>query len=613
MGAVLAALSVGCGSSDGAANGLPTTDAGGGGGDAAFEGAGGQGGAGVPTADGGQSGFGDNPIEQLFANPQRSPLDFLSVDAASADGYADTARACYASPDACGTSECDAFASCCVNTGSCCEPIDDPPLPAVLDFQTCAGPTVGDCTEGANAVTFGQLEPVINARGLVPNGTATAEGGAVIGELMNLSSERVQIDVRFSLPIGCGGTCLESAGVAFTAKQPGEFVDAEVGLLLSGSRHVVNLMIGNAVADSFDAGTDSTQWRLILSPDGSAQVVRDGISQGTYSFDAAALESAQFVAFGRNLSAESNSAAIAVIEVEASFCDNPRSWGERQPLSITLDGSEAPGHAFGRRPSIVDQGTRKLMAYEVDGEIFVSEEAPGEFFLSGPNPALVPTESYEALGVGDPELVWDGNFLLLFYTARDENGAGSIAMARSTENPPVFMKSDPPNLVPDGDVVSYDAPSVHYRDGLFLLVVRATLSSGATELRAFYTSDPDTGWAQVVNGGLEPLTRVDSPTSDVTDPSLIIHNSAYHLYYARRTGTRWSVELAVSDELLLWRSLGDVLGDSDANFDSLGAQSPDAVSQPDSIDIVYSGQDGVSFRLGTATRAAPLETAPGIF
>jgi hypothetical protein len=94
---------------------------------------------------------------------------------------------------------------------------------------------------------------------------------------------------------------------------------------------------------------------------------------------------------------------------------------------------------------------------------------------------------------------------------------------------------------------------------------------------------------------------------------LIIHNSAYHLYYARRTGTRWSVELAVSDELILWRSMGEVLGGSNEGFDSLGARSPDALSQPDRIDIVYAGQDGVSFRLGTASRAAPSDTAPSFF
>jgi hypothetical protein len=606
--ALLALVAAGCGS-EGGDDAQFQADSGAGG----SEGVAGEGDAGdtrAPSSDG-VSGVEINPIEQLFADPQRNPRDFLAADAEDAQGYSDAAAACYTSPNVCGAADCEAFASCCVNTGACCEPIvDNPPLPALLDFQQCAGQTVGGCAQaaGSSATTFGQLEPVLNSRGFVPNGTATAEGGAVIGDPVNLSSQRVQIDVRFSLPIGCNGTCLESAGVAFTAKEPDEFVDAEVGLLLSGSREVVNLMIGNTVADSFNAGTDSTQWRLILSPEGLAQVLRNGISQGTYSFDAAALNRALLVAFGRNLGAESSSAAIAVVEAGSSLCDNPQAWTDRQPISIV------PSHALGVGPSIVEDGARRRLAYEVDGEIFISEEeAPSAFFLDDLNPALVPTEPYEALGVGDPELVSDGSVLFLFYTARNQNGAGSVGMASSTQDPPVFMKGDGPLLVPTGDVTSYDAPSVLYRDGLWVLVVRATLSSAATELRAFYTSDLDMGWEQVIDGGLEQLTRVDGPTSEITDPSLIVHNSAYHLYYARRTGTRWAVELAVSDELLLWRAMGEVLGGSGEGFDSLGARSPDAISQPDRIELIYSGQDGVSFRLGSASRTAPSDTAPSIF
>jgi hypothetical protein len=614
----VALVVAGCNDSDSSRGGLGPDFVSGSGGTA--EGAGGQGGAAGPSFDGdaGVAGFESNPVDQLLANPQRNPEDLLGgVDAPGAGGYAQTAVACYASADACGEAECGAFASCCVKTGTCCAAIvDDAPLPAALDFQQCAGQTADVCTQdsGSDAVSFGQLEPVLSGRGLIPNGTATAEGGVVIGKLVNLSSQRVEVEVQFTLPVGCNGTCLESAGIAFTSNAPDAFVDAEVGLLLSGSREVVNLMIGNAVAESFDAGTDNTRWRLVLSPDGSAQVLRDGISLGTYAFDAAALQQARFVVFGRNLGAATTSAAIAVIEVALSFCDNPASWNQRQALTITLDGNAVTDHTFGNGPSIVDQGVRKLMAYEVGGEIFVSEEdAPGEFFLSDGKPALIATESYEALGVGDPELVWDVNLLFLFYTARDSEGAGSIGAATSVEDVPVFVRLDGPTLAPMGGVVSYDAPSVVYRDGLWLLVVRATLSDGATELHAFYTSDLDTGWERVVDGGLEKLTRTDSPTSEITDPSLIIHNSAYQLYYARRTGTRWSVELAVSDELLLWRSMGDVLGGSNEAFDSLGARSPDALSQPDRIDIVYSGQDGVSFRLGTASRAAPSNTAPSFF
>jgi hypothetical protein len=620
LATMLALAWAGCGGEPANGDFSNGPDAAGAGGFAGFEGTGGAGGTGVPALNPGSSGVADNPIDLLFANPQRNPRDLLSglgTDSIGAEAYADAARACYASAEACGASGCGAFASCCVSSGTCCEPIgNDPPAPALLDFRTCAGQTINGCVEGqgSTAVSFGPLQPVLNDRGLVPNGTATAEGGAIIGNVFDLSSQRVQIDVRFSLPIGCGATCLQSAGIAFSSQEPSVFIDAEVGLLLSGSRAEVNLMIGDAIADSFDAGADGTKWRLILSPQGSAEVLRDGIAQGTYSFDAAALQQARLLAFGRNLGTASNSAAIAVLEVEASSCDNPRSWTGRQPATIALNGNEVPGHALGRRPSIVDQGSLRRMAYELDGEIFISEEtAPGEFFLSDLSPALTATEPYEAMGIGDPELVWDGSVLFLFYTAHDANGVGSIRAATSAGGISELTKSTAPILVPTDDVVSFDAPSIILREGLWVLIARATLYDGATELRAFYTSAPETGWAPVVNGGLERLTRVENPTAELTDPSLVIHNSAYQLYFSRRTGTRWSVELAVSDELLLWRSMGEVLGNSDEGFDRLGARGADAVSEPGRIGIVYSGQDGVSFRLGTASRTAPSGTAQSIF
>jgi len=88
-----------------------------------------------------------------------------------------------------------------------------------------------------------------------------------------------------------------------------------------------------------------------------------------------------------------------------------------------------------------------------------------------------------------------------------------------------------------------------------------------------------------------------------------VHNSAYQLYYARRTGTRWAVELATSDELLLWRPLGEAIGASGEGFDSLGARGPDAQSLNDRIEMIYMGQDGVSFELGIASRSAPSNTA----
>jgi predicted GH43/DUF377 family glycosyl hydrolase len=609
----LALLMLGCGSEGDSERNVDGN--GGSGADAGYEGSGGVGGAGAPSLDG-TSGLADNPVALLLANPQRNPFDFLGADAEGARGYAEAAATCYSDADSCSETVCEAFASCCVSTGNCCQPIADPSLPALLDFAQCQGLTIGSCAAGvgSSATTFGPLEPVIGSRGLVPNGTATSDGGAVVGGVTNLSTQLVRVGIRFALPIGCNGTCLESAGVAFTSSAPGVFVDAEVGLLLSGSRGAVSLMIGGEVADTFDAGTDATRWSLALSPEGSVEVLRDDASEGSYSFDSLALTEARLVLFGRNLSAEPNNAAIASLSVEAELCDNPQAWESRTPLSIRVDGDEAPGHALGRAPSIERHGAGARIAYEVAGEIFVAAyDVPGEAELPSLDPVLVPTEPYEALGVTDPELVSDGSFLFLFYTARDESGAGSIGAAVSSQDLSVFTKREGPILAPSEDVISFDAPSVRYRDGLWLLVARATLANGATELRAYYTSDLDAGWARIVNGGLEKLTRTEDPTTEITGPSLIVHNSAYQLYYARRASTRWSVELAVSDELVVWRPMGEVLGPSAEGFDRLGARDPDAISGADQIDVVYSGQDGVSFRLGTASRPAPSDTAPSNF
>jgi predicted GH43/DUF377 family glycosyl hydrolase len=568
------------------------------------------GGSGAPAEDGGTAGLAENPVAQLLANPERSGA--LGPDFQDAQGYGEAAIACYTAADACDASECSAFAACCVDTGSCCKPVaGGPALPAVLDFVECAGLSLEDCIEpeGASAMDFGSKEPLLTSRGLVPNGTATAEGGAVIGDAVDLASDLVQLDVQFTLPLGCNGTCLESAGVAFTTSMPDAFVDAEVGLVLSGSRQTVSLVLGGQAADSFAAGTDQTIWSLVLSPSGSVKVLRNGTLQAAHPFDSASLTAARLVVFGRNLNVAETSAAIARIAIDRQFCDNPRAWVDRKPVAAFVQGEPVTRlHA----PSIAQDATRTWIAFALDDQIFVAE--PQQAALSvETGPVLVPTEPYEAGGIGDPELVWDGNVLLLFYTARDGNGAGSIQAAVAPQGPGAFFRSEISMLEPSGDVTSFDAPTVVFRDGLWLMVVRATLATGGTELRAYYSSDLETGWAQVTRSGLEPLARVTDPTSEVASPSLIIHNSAYHLYYARRTGTRWLVELAVSDELLLWRALGVTLGPTGQGFDALGASGPDALSQTDRIELVYTGQDGVFSQLGSAWRPAPSDTAPAVF
>lgn len=630
----MAALATACGAedSDGAAAmgtggsaGEGTNDVDGsfgggaaGAGGGAAEGLGGQGGGSIPQPpyfDAGADGLFNNPIDELFADPSRSPWDFLATGAQDGQAYVEAAATCFSEPGACDSEACNAFATCCIGSGNCCEPLLTSPIPESLDLRACAGESVTDCFANAGFASeaFGEDEPLLNVRGLVPNGSATAEGGVFVGELVDLASLRVQLDVALRAPDDCNGTCLESAGAGFSrVPDDGELNDVTVGLLLSGSREVVQLLLGGQVADSFPATEPTTRWRMTLSPAGDVEIERDGVVLGRYPFDPGSLREARLALFGRNLGAPGRSAAIETIESSTELCDNPRGWTERAPLDVTVQGEPAPELRFGIEPSISDDPERPTAAFALDAEIFIGEAlADGRIELPSFAPALSASEAFEAGGVGDPELVTVEGAPFLYYTAWDANGAGSIAAAALVGEQ--VQKEGAPMLVPDGEVVSYDAPSAAERDGLVVLVVRATLASGASELRAFYSTDPRFGWARIVDGSLEALTRVEDPTAEIGSPSLVLHNSAYQLYYSRRQGTRWSVELAASDELLFWRPLGEALGGSGESFDSQGARGLDARSVSGRIEAVYSGQDGVSFQLGLAARPAPSGTAPTVF
>ena len=550
-------------------------------------GAGGGGGSSGVTFNGNIEVVDQNPVGTLVADPGNSGYEAVTTtDMSTPEEYATLALTCYASPDACLAESCSVLATCCIDNGTCCKPFAAPPLPPEIDFQA------------------------VNDRGLVPGGDASSEGSVIVGDPVDLATTRVRIDVEFALPIGCGASCLESAGVTFTGTTPGAFVVAEAGLLLNGYRNQVNLMIGDAVAATFDAGSDQTRWALILSPEGRVEVLRNEIGQGAYAFNPSTLRQASLVLFGRNLSEAPNSAAIRRIEVQTSFCDIPSSWNVRDPVVITDELDIAlPTERFGRGPSVASSGTEVRFAYGIDDEIFWGRKTDvGLVQLISPAPALSPSFAHETSGVEDPDLVFDGTDWHLFYTARDENGVGSIGHAVATPAE-AFLADPSPTLPVAGDAVSLDAPTVHWRAGLWVLIARATLANGSTELRAYYTPALNTTWERIVDSSLENLTRIEDPGSEITGPSLVVHNGAYQLYFAKRSGTRWAVGLLGSDELLLWRPLGEVLGPSGIGFDRLGARAPDAISLTDRIELVYEGQNGVSFELGWAVRPAPSDTA----
>ena len=579
--------------------------------------------AGSEAGDGGEGGEGGIPsidaffLEvELFADPERAPFDpGQPVPPESANQYAALAADCYR--QACTDPSCTLLAACCVDSTLCCSRELNPPLPTVIDFAACDGLSVTACAEeaGSSGSAFGPQEPTITARGLIPGGDLSADGGAVVGEAVDLATRTLELNVEFGRPIGCGPSCLESVGVVLTESPPSAFVDAELGLLLSGARDEVNLMIGGNVAESFAAQSDRARWELSASPSGTVIVRRDGVELTERTFDPVGLRSARLVLFGRNLSETARSATVALLESTVSLCDVPRAWELRAPVTISDGGQELPAERFGRQPSIETDGLQTRIAYAIEGEIAWGIRLDGvaeEFDLFDLGQALVPTEAHESGGIQDPELVWDGAQWHLFYTAEDDAGLRTVGHALAGPSDSDFVADAVPTLV-DAEV-NLEAPTVHFREGLWILVVRATqLADGVSELRAYYSPDLSGGWIRVGGSQLESLTRVTDPTEEIAEPSLVVHNSAYQLYYARRVGTRWLVELLSSDEMLVWRSLGQVLAEGQVSFDSLGARAPDALSEGARIDLAYEGQDGISFRLGLASRPAPADSAPDPF
>ena len=136
-------------------------------------------------------------------------------------------------------------------------------------------------------------------------------------------------------------------------------------------------MVGGAVLDSFDAGSGSTVWSLLVSPSGSVEVERKtGFAQGAYAFDSASLSEAESHRVRRNLLPDANGAAIARIWVETLVCDNPAP-GPGGTDDVTLKERQSPAHAGARKPSIAEHQGERCGGVRLDREIFVAtREAP---------------------------------------------------------------------------------------------------------------------------------------------------------------------------------------------------------------------------------------------
>jgi len=539
---------------------------------------------------------------------------------------------------------CAGSAACCVGDGECCSELGaGSPLPDGLGFTGCDGMFVDTCVPDVTG--FGDPLPWVRGGLLFPGGDTTYDSGLVVGDAVDLTAMRVRVSARFVAAEGCGASCLEGSAIGFTGPQAFDdqtHVRPIVALSLSGSRNEVSLEVGDAIVRRWSLSGEAETWTLVLRPSGEAEVRREGSTEAVADVSYRPVAGAQMVLYGRNRNRTSGAvgARIGDVSIETSLCDIPSAWPDRGELEVWDAGTTDPvdlGRARGTSLHHADGGADAL-AFELDGEIhFARDTGMGAFELTHAldAPAFLGDRSFDGGAVRDPELyrTASGEWRL-YYTAEAEDGSLSIGMATSPDpDTTPFLAVDDPvitvekvlGMEPDrraDDVTGYEMPTVahlNYRS-TFVMVVRARLDDGGHRLELF-TSMDGVAWERFPWGELDAISRRDADSEgvahdalEVASPSLVVHNGAYHLYYAGRRGTRWSIGLLASDGLIYWRRVGGddaVFGRAGAGFERAGVLDPDVHSRDSDVAMVYVGTDGAHRGIGRASRLATNDAGGG--
>jgi hypothetical protein len=583
---------------------------------------------------------------RLPSEPGGSPppnLDYESSD----DAVGRSPRVCSDNVDNdgqggtdCDDPSCQRLRSCCVGHGDCCAPASEP---IAIDFRDCGSDDAASClaAAGVAATLFGDPLPRIVAGGLAPSGDARFDSGVALEAPVDLRTHRVSFRLRFAGATCASGECREATGVGLTARS-GTFDDEShvrplVSLVATGFDDSVRLVVGGETLQRWTRGGDDTEWTLTVRPNGRASVQR---GSETLIDDAlvGSEERARTVVYGRNASPDAPVRLLS-LERRVALCDMPEAWSVREPLRFEGDGS-----ASLRDPSVARDGSGlELVAFSepraAGSVIRLAEREDGTLRMRDASdaPALAPSQSYDAAGASSPELVYNPTTLewILLYTASrrvGERTVRTIGRAVSTDGR-AFVADPEPVLRPETfGVLDLSEPTVARRaDGEWAVVARVRVAgdepeatesaSDRVQLWVFRGDDALAGQrlTRFSESDLDALTELGAAQvpgfvgDELREPSLIIHNGAWQLYYALRRGSRWTVRLLASDALQYWRHVNDaapVLGPGTEGFDVLGARGPAAVSRPEAVELLYVGLDGVR---GTPARALRAATDQGTF
>lgn len=589
-------------------------------------------GAPIPTSPDLDGGAGTDEFAGLRADPDRSAGGEPGLAGGSTDSPAETAgdsaRTCYDGIDNdmdgafdCGSAACLGLASCCVGSATCCEPAPGP-SGDLSSFHDCFGLPIDSCLAGVKP--FGDPLPFVvrdrsGASWLQPGGDDRYDSGIIYDDPVDLATHRLRIAARLAQAIGCDGTCREGVAVGVTEQTEldvASHVRPVAALLLSGARGTVSLVIDDVLVREWDfatvGGGDASlpqQWYLTLRPDGRIVVE---VPTGEL-FEASFMRRApvRVVVYGRSRNPGTDTplgARVGSVTTEVSLCDMTAAWSDRGAAVIsvprttgTVDVPDVDAPTVVRR----DDGTT-WFAIETRAGIAwgrrQSESVPHELAMYDPATSLAIAHEppYEGCRVGDPELVEDAGTLRMLFTV---GGCGDdrIEVATAPAGEGRFGSAIAVLRPSEIGATGIDDPTIaQHVSGMWVMVARAHYAGERSRFVALLARSLEGPWTRVIGGDVE---TVGADADEIAEPSLTIHHYAWHLHYAARQGTRWSVALVTSDELLYWRAFGTVVEPSAQAYDRLGVSAPDVVANRSSLEMFYVGRDGAR---GTLARTGRL-------
>ncbi|NIM94974.1 MAG: DUF11 domain-containing protein [Anaerolineales bacterium] len=263
-------------------------------------------------------------------------------------------------------------------------------------------------------------------------------------------------------------------------------------------------------------------------------------------------------------------------------------------------------------PTVLKDGGTLMMWYSGDDglgsyQIGLATSSDGlGWAKESTNPVRAPSETWESGGIRVGSVIQDGGYYKMWYTGYDLSGVGQIGYDYSVDGinwlgtltSPV-LEIGAPDGWEDSDVTD---PSVILIDGTYHMWY--TGYDGMTARIGHAISSDGLVWEK---DHTNPIMDLGEPSSwdwlNVYGPEVVHHKDTYLLWYSGETLPRaWQTGYATSLNAVDWTHRGMVVPEGgEGSFDSDGADYASVLSDEGEFDIWYAGHDGSQYAIGHAT------------